>query len=416
MANSNTDIYKMKREIITFSKKITSGLSAPDKKFFADMTYGMLASQSCLLTKISHELQEDEKKIYTVDRLSEHLKDGIDPIAQAAYLNRVRTMAPTAPVIHIDDSDVVKPEGYHFEALGTVRDGSRSTKDKNVYSKGYHVTEACVLTTSKHPVSIYSRIHSSNEKDYTSANSITNEAIERGAELFKKATFVMDRGYDDNKIFQKMWDLEQDFVIRLTQKRKLFFHGRWIAATRLCSERKGKVKMNIFYKGKDHDAYLSHVKVQLTAAKQNVYLVLVYGIKEHPMMLVTNKTIKNKNDVIAVAQLYFSRWRIEEYFRAKKQIFDFENFRVRSLKSINALNFHISVAMAFLAHMTRKNSANELLNAVLDAARPIKDKVYFLYYRISDGIAELLKYATVGVKDWFKPKRSNQFQMRLRLT
>mgnify|MGYP002625350489 FL=1 len=31
----------------------------------------------------------------------------------------------------------------------------------------------------------------------------------------------MDRGYDDNKIFQKLWDLEQDFVIRLTQKRKL---------------------------------------------------------------------------------------------------------------------------------------------------------------------------------------------------
>ena len=70
----------------------------------------------------------------------------------------------------------------------------------------------------------------------------------------------------------------------------------------------------------------------------------------------------------------------------------------------------------FLAHMTRRNAANELLKSVLDAARPIKDKVYFLYYRISDGIVELLKYATVGVKDWFKPKRPNQFQMRLRLT
>ena len=416
MVNSNTNIYKMKREIITFSKKITSKLSAPDKKFFADMTYGILASQSCLLTKISHVLLEGQKKIYTVDRLSDHLKGGIDSVAQTAYLNYVRRMAPSAPVIHIDDSDVVKPEGYHFESLGIVRDGSKSTKDKNVYSKGYHVTEACVLTDSMHPVSIYSKIHSSNEKGFVSANNITFEAMERGAKLFRKATFVMDRGYDDNKIFQKMWDLDQNFVIRLTQKRKLFFHGKWIAATRLCNERKGKVKMKLFYKGKDHEAYLSHVKVQLTAAKQNVYLVLVYGITEHPMMLVTNRTIKNKEDVIAVAKLYFSRWRIEEYFRAKKQIFDFENFRVRSLKSINALNFHITIAMAFLAHMTRKAETNELLKSILDAARPIKDKVYFLYYRISDGIVELLKYATVGVKDWFKPKRPNQFQMRLRLT
>lgn len=415
MAYSITDTYKMKREIITFTKKISVGLSYPDKRFFADMTYGILASQSCLLTRIAQTLQEDEKKIYTVDRLSDHLMDGINPLAQVSYLQYVRKMTPSEPVIHIDDSDVVKPEGYHFEALGIVRDGSKSTKDKNVYSKGYHVTEACVLTDSNHPVSIYSRIHSSNEKGFTSVNHITYEAMEQGAALFKKATFVMDRGYDDNKMFQKMWDLKQDFVIRLTQKRKLFFHGRWVPATRLCTERKGKIKMNLFYKGQDHEAYISHVKVQLTAAKRNVYLVLVYGITEHPMMLVTNKSIQSKEDVIKVAKLYFSRWRIEEYFRAKKQIFDFENFRVRSLVSINALNFHISVAMAFLARMTRKKAANELLKSVLEAARPIKPVVYFLYYRISNGITELLKHAKTGIAEWFLPKRTDQNQLSFRL-
>lgn len=415
MAYSITDTYKMKREILNFAKIFSGGLSVPDRKFFADMTYGILASQSCLLTKIAQVLQEDEKKIYTVDRLSDHLKDGVHSDALAAYLNYVRKMAPAEPVIHIDDSDVVKPEGYHFESLGIVRDGSRSTKDKSVYSKGYHVTEACVLTDSNHPVSIFSRIHSSNEKGFTSANHITFEAMERGAQLFKKATFVMDRGYDDNKMFRKLWELGQDFVIRLTQKRKLYFHGKWVPATKLCAERKGKVKMNLFYKGKDHEAYISHVKVQLTAAKRNVYLVLVYGITEHPMMLVTNKEIHSKEDVIKVARLYFSRWRIEEYFRSKKQIFDFENFRVRSLASINALNFHITVAMAFLARMTRKNGANKLLKSVLEAARPIKDVVQFRYYRISDGVAELLKHAKAGIRDWFKPKRTDQNQLRFRL-
>ena len=415
MGYSTTDTYQMKREIINFSKKISSPLCAAERKFLADMTYGIVASQSCLLTQISQRLQENTKKQYTVDRLSDHLAKGIPCEALKAYLRYVRKMTPSEPVIHIDDSDVVKPEGYHFESLGIVRDGSRSTAEKNVYSKGYHVTEACVLTDSNHPVSIFSELHSSTEKNFKSTNHITFAAMERGAKLFKKATYVMDRGYDDNKMFQKLWELGQDFVIRLTRKRKLFFHGKWVPAAKLCAQRKGKIKLRLFYKGKEREAYISHVKVQLTAAKQNVYLVLVYGITEHPMMLVTNQSISNKEDVIKIARLYFSRWRIEEYFRAKKQIFAFENFRVRKLKAINALNFYIGISMAFLAHMTRKNAANALLTAVLAAARPIKKKVQFFYYRISDGIVELLRHAKTGIRDWFKPMRPNQSQLSFRL-
>lgn len=415
MANSITDTYKMKREILNFSKKFSAQLSSPEARFTADMTYGIVASKSCLLTQIGQRLQENTKKRYTVDRLSDHLAHGVPQNALADYLRYVRSIVPSEPVIHIDDSDVIKPEGYHFESLGIVRDGSRSTPEKSVYCKGYHVTEACVLTDSNHPVSIFSELHSSAEKNFTSMNHITFAAMDRGAKLFKKATYVMDRGYDDNKMFQKMWELGQDFVIRLTQKRKLFFHGKWVPATRLCAQRKGKVKLNLFYKGKEHEAYISHVKVQLTAAKRNVYLVLVYGITEHPMMLVTNKAITTKEDVIKIARLYFSRWRIEEYFRSKKQIFDFENFRVRKLKAINALNFYIGIAMTFLAHMTRKNATNALLKSVLEAARPIKDKVQFNYYRIADGIAELLRHARAGIRDWFKPTRPNQSQLHFRL-
>lgn len=415
MRHFTTETYQVKREIIHFSKKFSSGLSAADTRFTADMTYGILASQSCLLTQIAQRLQEETKKIYTVDRLSEHLAKGISKEALKAYLKAVHKMAPKEPVIHIDDSDVIKPEGRHFEALGMVRDGSKSTPEKSVFCKGYHVTEACVLTDSNHPVSIFSKVHSSKEKSFTSINDVTFTAMERGTKLFKKATYVMDRGYDDNKMFQKLWELEQDFVIRLTQKRKLFFHGKWVPAAKLCAQRKGKVKMNLFYRGKAHEAYISHVKVQLTAAKKNVYLVLVYGITEHPMMLVTNKDISCKEDVIKVVRLYFSRWRIEEYFRAKKQLFDFENFRVRKLKSMNALNFYIGIAMAFLAHMTRKNAANALLQSVLEAARPIKEKVQFCYYRISYGIAERIRYARTGIRDWFKPKRPNQGQLHFRL-
>lgn len=270
------------------------------------------------------------------------------PEAAASYLQQVKKWGPSEPVIHIDDSDVVKPDGYKFESLGIVRDGSKSTSIKSVYKKGYHVTEACALTAGNHPVSIFSKVHSSVQKDYKSANTITFDAREQGATLFGKATFCMEHGYDDNKIFLKLDTLNQDYVIRLKSNRKLLYHNKWTFATELRNRRKGKIKTSVFYKGKDHEAYISHVKVQITASRKDIYLVLVYGITEHPMMLATNKKIKSKEDVIKVARNYFSRWKIEEYFRCKKQMFQFENFRVRKLHAINALNFISLYAWHFL--------------------------------------------------------------------
>ena len=416
MTYSTSNTYTLKREILTFSNKISRHLSKPDIKFTADMTYGMLASGSCLLTDIVDQLHEDSKKVNSVERLTRHLNNGIHPSALKSYLTVIRKWVPSDPVIHIDDSDVVKPDGYKFEALDIVRDGSKSTETKSVYEKGYHVTEACVLTGNGYPVSIFSQIHSSKEKNFTSTNDITFAAMERGAALFGKATFALDRGYDDNKMFLKLDKLNQDYVIRLTAKRKVFFHGKWIPATQLRNQRKGKIKTPLVYRGKKRDAYLSHVKVQITASKKNIYLVLVYGITEHPMMLATNKEIRSRDDVIKVAKTYFSRWRIEEYFRCKKQMFQFENFRVRKLSAINELNFYITLCMAFLAHISMKSETNALKVAIIQTADPIKEKVHFCYYRLAKGISGILSYAKEGVRLWFRTKRPVYRQLCLKLT
>ena len=415
MTNFTSNTYQMKQKILSFTNKISRLLSKPEKKFTADITYGILASRSCLLTDIADQLHEPSKKINIVDRLSRHLEKGTPASAAASYLHQVIKWVPAEPVIHIDDSDVVKPDGYKFESLGIVRDGSESTSAKNVYKKGYHVTEACVLTRSNHPVSIFSRIHSSSQKDYKSVNTITFQAMQQGAALFGKATFVMDRGYDDNKMFLKLDRLGQDYVIRLKANRKLLYHNKWTMAEELRNRRKGKVKTNVFYKGKDHEAYLSHVKVQITASRKDIYLVLVYGITEHPMMLATNKEIKSKEDVIRVARTYFSRWKIEEYFRCKKQMFQFENFRVRKIKAIDALNFYITLCMAFLGMISMESGTNALKVSIIKTADPVKQKVFFCYYRLAKGISGILSYAKEGIRLWFRTKRSAYRQLCLKL-
>ena len=121
------------------------------------------------------------------------------------------------------------------------------------------------------------------------------------------------------------------------------------------NHRKGKVKMTLFYRGKHQEA-------------------------------------RSKEDVIQVAKLYFSRWKIEEYFRCKKQMFQFENFRVRKLASINALKV-----------------------SIIQRANPIKGKVFVCYYRLAKGISGILSYTKEGVRLWFRTRRSIFRQLCLKL-
>jgi len=415
MSNSTTDTYALKRKILNFTNSLSYKLTKPNRKFMADIVYGMLASRSCLLTDIADQLHERSKKVNVVERLSKHLRTGTPNSALRPYLLWVKKHTPSCPTVHIDDTDIVKPNGYKFESLGVVRDGSRSATNKNVYEKGYRVTEAVAVTKTGNPISLFSHIHSSKEKSYKSTNSITFSAMERAAKLFGKATFVMDRGYDNNKTFQKLDALGQDYVLRITKKRNLFYQNKWVSATELCNRRKGKIRMPLFYHGKEHTAYVSHIKARITASRRNVNLVLIYGITQHPMMLVTNKKIHSKDDVIGIAKQYFSRWRVEEYFRCKKQEFQFENFRVRKLRAINALNFYMTISMAFLAMLAEQSETNALKVAVIKKANPVKEKVQFCYYRLARGIQGILAYAHEGIRLWFRTKRPSYCQLRFRL-
>ena len=82
------------------------------------------------------------------------------------------------------------------------------------------------------------------------------------------------------------------------------------------------------FQGEEKECFVSVLKVQITAKKKWINLVLIYGLSETPMMLASNIPIKSKDDVIMIARNYLKRWRIEEYFKFKKQEYNFENFRV----------------------------------------------------------------------------------------
>lgn len=96
-------------------------------------------------------------------------------------------------------------------------------------------------------------------------------------------------------------------------------------------------------------------------------------------------------------------------------MFGFEHFRVRKLTAINALNFYITLCMAFLAQVSMKPETNALKAAILKTANLVKEKVQFCYYRLAKGISGILSYTKEGVRLWFRTKRPIYRQLRLKL-
>ena len=96
MSHFTSNTYILKRKILTFTKKFSRKLSKPERKFTADITYGMLASGSCLLTDVCDQLHEPSKKINAVDRLSRHLEKGVSAYGFSLF----KTFAHRAGVLN----------------------------------------------------------------------------------------------------------------------------------------------------------------------------------------------------------------------------------------------------------------------------------------------------------------------------
>ena len=417
MNNFTTNNYEMKRDIVKFSKKLCLNSNKPEFKFLTDMIYGISKSKDILLSSISHALDENTKKAYTIDRLSDNLSKDLSDSIDENYTNLVMDSLGNNPVFLVDDSDIVKPLGQKFEDMCIVRDGSSRKKS---CEKGYHHTEIVGLTqNNKQPISIFSKIHSSTQKDFVSSNSITYEGLDKVVNMLEqrniKGVFVHDRGYDSNDIFNYFFSKKQYFVIRLTERRNAFFKNKWYKISTLRDSRKGKIKINLMFQGEKKECYISVLKVQITAKKKWINLVLVYGLSDTPMMLASNIPITQKEDVVQITRHYFNRWRIEEYFKFKKQEYRFENFRVRSLKSINNLNKMLTYTIGLIGLLSEKIGKREFVNKIIKESKSLKDTVYLWFYQLARGIYNILAMVRTGIRGWENIRKTKQYDGQLSL-
>ena len=208
------------------------------------------------------------------------------------------------------------------------------------------------------------------------------------------------------------------FVIRMNDRRTFLFKNKKKNAYEEAIKRKGKIRMELWFDDNEvHEVYLSHTKVKLPSNKKEYELVICYGLsEERPLILLTNRGIHSKEDVIKIVRLYFSRWRIEEYFRAKKQEYEFENIRLRTLKGINNLNLLLTIHIGHMNKLAEEMNKKLLSIKIIEASKSLKNKVIIWMSQFARGIKKILSYAHTGIKEWENiEKRDKYRQLALKL-
>ena len=173
----------------------------------------------------------------------------------------------------------------------------------------------------------------------------------------------------------------------------------------------------LFDDNEEKELMISYTKAILPYNKKEYTVVFVYGLsEEHPMKLLTNIKNAEKEDVIKIVRLYLSRWRIEEHFRGKKQEYDFENMRVRTLKAMNNLNMMLTIHLGYIAMLADKMDKKLLVIKIIEASKSLRRKIIVWLSQISREIKEILKYCHTGIKEWQNiEQRLGYKQLQLKL-
>jgi len=413
MFNYSKLSYQIKRKLSTFSKIITTNISRPKAKFVLQMLYGFLESKSVHLSNISRGLNEEIPLKKTIERLSRNLKSFDETFKiNKNYINEISSYISEDTIFCVDGSEIVKKHTKSFEALDRVRDGNTGKIED-----GYHVFEIAALTKKyKMPFSVYSKVYSSKEKNFKSENDETFKGLKLLSNYFGKLGIkALDRGYDDNKFFSYFTDREESFVIRAKKNRNVIHKGKTINILKLANKYKGKYSTLVKNKkGKVTKCKFSYAPIALPSiADKKLTLVIVRGFGETPMMLISDIEPEDKRLTETIIKVYLKRWRIEEYFRFKKQQFDFEDIRVRSLDSIRTMNLLLSITIGFIAMLSKTKKESLLTLWILKVSKRIYEIPEFDYYALVDGIYTILKKAKFGIekfipKPLYKIKESQQ--------
>jgi len=387
---------KLRHQISKFSGKLSHGLGKVRSRLVEEMLYGIQARQSVHLTEAARSLEEPIALIKTEERLSRNLAhEEIKDVLQPNLTDMASSRIKEDTLLVLDLSDIVKPYAEKMENLARVRDGSRDE-----IANGYWTAHVIGVENESHDITpLYGELYSQDAEDFISENHEILKAVRHVSDSCKnRGVWVVDRGGDRRELYKELVprDNNHSFIIRQKGDRHLLFGKQKMSTLSIalgCSlpysecivkEEKGKEKVYHIEYGFRPVRLPEHPDVQL-------YLVVVTGFGGKPMMLLTDRPMRRKRDVIWwVVSAYITRWRIEETIRYMKQCYNVEDVRVLKYARLRNIVVLVTCVMYFACVVLGDGVKLEILAShVYKAAKRLFGAPDFRFYAIADGIKEI---------------------------
>jgi len=408
--------HKLQEQIKIFSGKLSGDLNKTAGRFISEAIYGILKRKSVHLSEIARALGENIPEIKTVNRLCRQLnREGLNVNINRAIIKEGSKKINKDSLLILDLSDIRKNYAKKMEYLTKVHDGSTGE-----ISDGYSLLKVIAYNKNVSEIlPLYSELYSGKAPGFKSENNKIFDAIDLIRNLINTTgTWVIDRGGDRLKIFKYLIKHKHNFIIRLIGNRKLIYNRREILAEELLKHSPICYRDSIEKIGKGEQKFIlltyRYLKVNLPDLKKNLYLLIVEGFGEKPMMLLT--TIKLKKNFAVLKNLlesYLCRWKIEETIRFVKQSYDLENIRLLKYKSLKNMIAIVLAVTYFVAVHLGDNSRLEILTRyAVKSAKVLFGIPDFKYYTIVNGIHEIFKKFIKGIS-FKRPKYYDNYQLLL---
>ena len=392
---------KIQAQMHHFSGKLSAGLPKPTRRFVEEVIYGIQSRGFVRLSEIARALNEDIPLRKTINRLCNQLRrPGLRRHIGERVLDEASPQIKEDTLLVIDISDIAKPYAQKMEYLARVRDGS-----KKELADGYWICQVVGADCGESKIiPLYSELYSQEAPDFISENREILKAVERLSQnIGQRGIYVIDRGGDRENLFHPLLEGEKRFLIRLVGNRRLVYRGQKRAAydlacscplpyaDRIIKEERGREKTYFLEYG--------FRKVRLPGREEQLYLLVIKGFGETPMMLLTNLQLRKKRARLWwVVQAYLTRWKVEESIRFIKQSYHLEDIRLLTYERLKNMMALVLASSYFAAVYLGRRAKLEILTAhVLKAAKRIFGIPDFRYYAIADGIRELLNRHNKGI-------------------